>query len=117
MEKRMVDIRFQEGGAAVNPLIFGHFIEFIENCIRGGVYDPGHPASDERGIRQDVLELAKGLQPTILRWPGGTFANIYHWMDAVGPIEERKKRKNLIWGGVEDNVFGTAEFVKYCRAQ
>lgn len=114
-KQESVRIGFQDTDVKINPFIFGHFIEFIENCIRGGVYDPGHPESDEGGIRQDVLEKAKGLRPTILRWPGGTFANIYHWMDAVGPIEERKKKRNLIWGGIEDNVFGTAEFIEYCR--
>lgn len=111
-----VRVGFQAEGAAVNPLIFGHFIEFIENCIQGGVYDPGSPASDANGIRQDVLEKAKLLRPTILRWPGGTYANIYHWTDCVGPKAERKKKRNLIWGGVNDGAFGTAEFIEYCRA-
>lgn len=100
---------------AINPLIYGNFIEFIENCIVDGIYDPESPSSDENGIRQDVLEKAKELRPTILRFPGGTFANIYHWMDAVGPRKERRKRKNIIWGGICDGNFGTAEFVQYCR--
>ena len=113
---KAIRLRIQPTEEEISPLIFGHFIEFIENCIMGGVYDPGSPSSDKDGIRQDVLELAKGLHPTILRWPGGTYANIYHWMDAVGPMSERKKRKNLIWGGITDGVFGTAEFVTYCRA-
>lgn len=99
----------------ISPLIFGHFIEFIENCIQGGIYDPDSPSSDEGGIRQDVLHKAKELRPTILRWPGGTYVNIYHWMDSVGPKQERRKRKNLIWGGINDGAFGTAEFIQYCR--
>ena len=110
-----IPLELQPTDIEISPLIFGHFIEFIENCMIGGVYDPGSPSSDENGVRQDVLEKAKGLRPTILRWPGGTFANTYHWMDAIGPREERRKRKNLIWGGVIDNVFGTAEFIQYCR--
>ena len=62
-----------------------------------------------------MLEKAKGLRPTILRWPGGTYVNIFHWMDTIGPMSERKKRRNLIWGGIIDGGFGTAEFIEYCR--
>lgn len=115
LESKAIQIELREVQTQINPLIFGNFIEFIENCIQGGVYDPGSPSSDEKGIRQDVLEKAKGLRPTILRWPGGTYVNTYHWMDSVGPLEQRKKRKNLIWGGINDGVFGTAEFIEYCR--
>lgn len=114
--RQSLRIGLQPTDTRINPLIHGHFIEFIENCIQGGVYDPGSPAADENGIRQDVLEKAKGLRPTILRWPGGTYANIYHWMDSVGPKSERKKKRNLIWGGINDGAFGTAEFIEYCRA-
>ncbi|MBO7405614.1 MAG: alpha-N-arabinofuranosidase, partial [Clostridia bacterium] len=57
---KAIRLRFQPTDTEISPLIFGHFIEFIENCIIGGVYDPGSPASDKDGIRQDVLELAKG---------------------------------------------------------
>ncbi len=114
-DRQVIQMELMPTKSRISPLIFGHFIEFIENCIQGGVYDPGSPSADENGIRQDVLAKAQGLRPTILRWPGGTFANTYHWMDAIGPVQERKKRKNLIWGGIEDNVFGTAEFIAYCR--
>ncbi|NLZ52721.1 MAG: alpha-N-arabinofuranosidase, partial [Thermoanaerobacteraceae bacterium] len=100
----------------VNPMIYGQFIEFIENCIDGGIYDKGSRFSDEKGIRQDVLEKAKQLNPPILRWPGGTYVNTFHWMDSIGPLEQRKKRKNIIWGGIVDGGFGTAEFIEYCRA-
>lgn len=114
-ENAKIHLDLQPTNVDINPLIFGHFIEFIENCIQGGVYDPGSPSSNENGIRQDVLAKAKALRPTILRWPGGTYVNTYHWMDSIGPREERKKRKNLIWGGINDGVFGTAEFIEYCR--
>ena len=116
MADHVIPLKLECTGTQISPLLFGHFIEFIENCIDGGVRDPGSRFSDADGIRRDVLEMAKGLGPALLRWPGGTFANIYHWMDAVGPAGERKKRRNLIWGGVVDNRFGTAEFVRYCRA-
>lgn len=100
----------------ISPLIFGNFLEHIENCINGGVYDKENPLSDHKGIRQDVLEKCKELGPTILRFPGGTVMGIYHWQDHVGPMEERKKMRNIVWGGMLCHGFGTAEFVEYCRA-
>ena len=110
-----VSLSLQPTDAEISPLLFGHFIEFIENCIQGGVTDSGSPASSETGIRLDVLEKAEKLHPAILRFPGGTYANIYHWMDGIGPVSSRRKRRNLIWGGINGNAFGTAEFVSYCR--
>ena len=115
MSNPSISLQLIPGDAPISPLLFGHFIEFIENCITGGISDPGSPASDASGIRQDVLEKAKGLQPTLLRFPGGTYAGIYHWMDGIGALANRRKRRNLIWGGINDNTFGTAEFVTYCR--
>jgi len=99
----------------VDEKIFGNFIEHIENCILGGICDPDNPLSDEKGIRNDVLELCKDLSPSVLRFPGGTVIGIYHWMDHVGPIGERKEMRNLIWGDRLCHEFGTAEYVEYCR--
>jgi len=69
----------------ISPLIYGSFIEHLGRCIYGGVYDPGSPLADERGFRRDVIEAAKRLNVTVLRWPGGNFASGYHWMDGIGP--------------------------------
>lgn len=102
-------------GTAIDKKIFGNFIEHIEHCILGGVCDPGHPLSDEKGIRRDVLEKCRELAPPVLRFPGGTVIGIYHWEDHIGPVEERKKMRNLIWGDRLCHEFGTAEFVQYCR--
>ena len=113
--KQIVNLKLTPSDVKIDPFIYGNFIEFIENCIVGGIYNPGSPSSDENGIRQDVLQKSKELRPTILRFPGGTYVNIYHWKDAIGPKEERKKRRNLIWGGICDGGFGTAEFITYCR--
>ncbi len=99
----------------VSPFIYGNFMEYLGDCIDGGIYDAGHPQSSVDGIRQDVLALVKELRPPILRFPGGTVIAIYHWEDGVGPLEQRKRKKNLIWGGEIDPAFGTAEFVRYCR--
>jgi len=104
----------------VSPLIYGHFIEHIGRCIYGGIYEEGSPLSDERGFRKDVLEAVRRLSPTVLRWPGGCFADGYHWKDGIGPRDERPVKFDLHWGGwgkeEETNRFGTDEFIEYCRA-
>ena len=110
-----ITIRLNEGQGAVSADIYGQFIEHLGDCVYGGVYEKNEKLSDEKNIRLDVLEKVKELAPPIIRFPGGTVMCIYHWEDAIGPIEQRKKRKNIIWGGVLDPAFGTAEFVEYCR--
>lgn len=114
----MEDIRIslRETGTEISPLIYGQFIEHLGNCIDGGIFDASSSFSDKNGIRQDVFSLVKRLSPPIIRFPGGTVMCIYHWEDHVGPISQRKKRKNLIWGGEINPAFGTAEFVSYCRS-
>jgi len=104
-------------GRPVGPLdrgVFGGFVEHLGRCINGGLFDPGSPLSDERGFRADVLDLLRPLKLSVLRWPGGNFVSNYHWADAVGPPASRPARPNLAWGGVEDNHFGTDEFLAYC---
>lgn len=105
----------REPRGTVSELIYGQFIEHILTCIQGGVYDPGNPLSDEKGIRTDVLEKLKAFAPPVMRFPGGTIMCQYHWEDAVGPMEQRIRRQNLIWGGELSPEFGTAEFVEFCR--
>jgi alpha-N-arabinofuranosidase len=99
----------------IEPAVHGQFIEHLGTCITGGVFEPGSPLADENGFREDVLEKTRELNPRLLRWPGGTYTKIYHWQDGVGPATERKRRPNLIWGGEEDHLFGTNEFIRYCR--
>jgi alpha-L-arabinofuranosidase len=99
----------------VSPYIFGQFIEYLGRSITGGIYEEGSPLSDSHGFRKDVLEKVRALHPSVLRFPGGTFTKVYHWKDGVGPKENRPKKKNLIWGGIEDNRFGTDEYIAYCR--
>lgn len=99
----------------VSPNVFGQFIEYMGHCINGGVIDEGSPLSDAKGIRRDVLEKAKELAPTMLRFPGGTSVKVFHWEDGVGPLAERRSHKNLVWGGIDNYHFGTCEFIQYCR--
>lgn len=68
------------------------------------------------GMRTDVVEALKHIKLPVLRWPGGCFADEYHWKDGIGPKAGRKRMVNTHWGGViEDNSFGTHEFLEFCR--
>lgn len=110
-----IPLTLRQPNGQVNEYIYGQFIEHILTCIEGGIYDPASPFSNTQGIRTDVLAKLKTLSPSILRFPGGTITCQYHWEDAVGPMENRIRRKNLIWGGELDPSFGTAEFISLCR--
>jgi alpha-N-arabinofuranosidase len=110
-----ISVNLKKRIGKMSPNLYGQFIEHLGRCIRGGIYEEGSPLSDSRGYRLDVLEKVRRLGPTLLRYPGGTFTKIYHWIDGVGTKTERPRRRNLIWGGEEDNQFGTNEFVNYCR--
>ena len=99
----------------ISPFIYGQFIEYMGRCIDEGVYDENSPLSDERGFRRDVLEKVKELNPPMLRFPGGTVVKTFHWEDGIWPKEQRKAKKNLVWGGINTYHFGTCEFIEYCR--
>ncbi len=100
----------------IDRRIYGNFIEHLGRCIYGGVFDEGSPRSDEHGFRRDVLAAARGLNVSQLRWPGGNFSSNYHWMDGVGPRDERPHRLDMAWGSAETNRFGTHEFLDYTSA-
>ncbi len=114
-QKSEVSIDPSNSLGELSPFVYGQFIEYMGRCIDGGIYDEKSPLSDQRGFREDVLEKVKELNPPMLRFPGGTVIKIFHWEDGVGPKEERKAKKNLIWGGINSYRFGTCEFIEYCR--
>jgi len=101
---------------AVDRRIFGGFIEHLGRCIYGGIFEEGSPLSDARGFRRDVLDALRPFRMPVLRWPGGNFVSGYHWLDGVGPKEQRPRRIELAWHGEEPNRFGTDEFIEYCHA-
>jgi alpha-L-arabinofuranosidase len=109
-----IDLRRRIG--RVDRRIFGNFVEHLGRCIYGGIFDEGSPLSDGRGFRRDVMEAIRPLRVPVLRWPGGNFVSGYHWLDGVGPIENRPRRSELAWYAEESNRFGTDEFIQYCRA-
>jgi len=101
----------------IHPEVYGHFVEHLGHCIYDGIWvGEDSPIANERGIRRDVVGALRGVRPPVIRWPGGCFADDYHWRDGVGPRAERPRRVNAHWGGVvETNRFGTQEFMDLCR--
>lgn len=102
----------------INKDIYGHFAEDLGRCIYGGFYvgEGNKKISNVKGIRLDIVEALKKLKIPALRWPGGCYADHYHWMDGIGPKNKRKHTENVSWGNVrEDNSFGTNEFLDLCE--
>ena len=100
----------------INKEIYGHFAEHLGRGIYEGIYvGEDSPIPNTNGMRNDVVSALKAMKVPVLRWPGGCFADEYHWKDGIGPKETRKKMINTHWGGVvEDNSFGTHEFMELC---
>jgi alpha-N-arabinofuranosidase len=103
---------FQVG--AVDPRLFGGFLEHMGRAVYQGVFDPGCVHADEDGFRTDVLAALRRLRMTVLRYPGGNFASGYHWLDGLGPAEKRPVTRELAWQSIEPNTFGTEEFMHLC---
>ena len=106
-----------KAGPIISKYIYGHFSEHLGRCIYEGLY-VGEDSSipNVNGMRTDVVEALKAIDIPVLRWPGGCFADEYHWKDGIGPKEQRKAIVNTHWGGVtETNHFGTHEFFELVR--
>ncbi|MDD3866961.1 MAG: alpha-L-arabinofuranosidase C-terminal domain-containing protein [Eubacteriales bacterium] len=97
--------------------IYGHFAEHLGRCIYGGFHVGEQSViRHEQGLRLELIEALRRIRIPVLRWPGGCFADEYHWKDGIGPLTLRKKMVNTHWGGdVEDNSFGTHEFLHLCE--
>ncbi len=112
-----VTIHVNEGTQKIHKEIYGQFAEHLGTCIYGGLWvGPNSSIPNTNGYRNDVLQALKDLKVPVLRWPGGCFADEYHWRDGIGPRENRPSLKNNNWGGtIEDNSFGTHEFLNLCE--
>ena len=105
------------GKVKISRNIYGHFAEHLGHCIYGGFY-VGDTSSipNTNGVRNDIIDALKKLKIPNLRWPGGCFADTYHWKDGIGPKDKRPAMVNKWWGGVtEDNSFGTHDFLNMCE--
>jgi len=103
-----IDPHFTVG--AIDRRVFGGFVEHLGRHVYDGIYEPGHPAADAEGFRQDVIELVKELGISTIRYPGGNFVSGFRWEDSVGPRQERPRRLDLAWHSTETNEVGLHEF-------
>jgi len=110
-------IRSDKGKEEINKNIYGHFSEHLGRCVYGGFWvGEDSPIPNTRGIRNDVVEALRRIRIPVLRWPGGCFADEYHWKDGIGPRDKRPTIVNTHWGMVtENNHFGTHEFLDLCE--
>jgi len=117
MANIIIDTEVTKDSKKISKHIYGHFAEHIGRCIYDGFYvGEDSPIPNTRGIRNDVVEVLKKIKIPNLRWPGGCFADEYHWKDGIGPKEKRPTTINTHWGEVlEDNSFGTHEFFDLCE--
>ena len=116
-QKATVTINPDDTAQVIPREIYGQFAEHLGTCIYGGLWvGEDSPIPNTAGYRNDVLDALRKLKVPVLRWPGGCFADEYHWTDGIGPRENRPRMVNNNWGGtVEDNSFGTHEFLNLCE--
>ncbi|MFL3020112.1 MAG: alpha-N-arabinofuranosidase [Acidimicrobiales bacterium] len=115
MTKATFNLHAHHHAGPVDPRIFGGFLEHMGRAVYEGIYDPTSAHADEFGCRADVLTALNELDFTVMRYPGGNFVSNYHWRDGVGDVEERPTRRELAWGTIEPNSFGTNEFLSLCN--
>ncbi len=110
-------VHTSQGKQKINKEIYGQFSEHLGSCIYGGLWvGEDSKIPNIKGYRKDVFEALKALKVPVMRWPGGCFADDYHWMDGIGPKKDRPSLRNNNWGGtIEDNSFGTHEFLNLCE--
>lgn len=116
-QQTTIEVNAKVAKYTINRNIYGHFAEHLGHCIYGGFY-VGETSSipNTNGVRNDIIEALKKLKIPNLRWPGGCFADTYHWKDGIGPKNKRPTMVNKWWGGVtEDNSFGTHDFLNMCE--
>lgn len=113
----LIAISADENAPIISKHIYGHFAEHLGRCIYDGIYvGEDSKVPNTNGVRNDIIDALKELKIPNLRWPGGCFADTYHWKDGIGPKEDRPSMVNRWWGGVtEDNSFGTHDFLNLCE--
>lgn len=116
-DETVITLNFDQAKEVIPAEIYGQFAEHLGRGIYGGIWvGENSDIPNVQGYRTDVLEALRALEVPVIRWPGGCFADYYHWEDGIGPKSERPRMVNSSWGGtVEDNSFGTHEFFNYCE--
>ena len=123
-----IDVLLEETVGTIAPEIYGHFVEHLGGVVYDGVWvGEGSPIPNIGGVRKALVDALRPIQPSVVRWPGGCFADAYDWRDGVGPPERRPRRTNfwvdqseirdlgLVPAKYEPNSFGTNEFIRFCR--
>ncbi|MBT6160284.1 MAG: alpha-N-arabinofuranosidase, partial [Flavobacteriaceae bacterium] len=112
-----VQLKPSADAPTISKHIYGHFAEHLGRCIYEGFYvGENSPIPNTDGVRNDIIEALVEMKIPNLRWPGGCFADTYHWKDGIGPKDERPSIVNRWWGGViENNSFGTHDFLNLCE--
>jgi alpha-L-arabinofuranosidase len=113
-----ITVDADQGRETISRHIYGHFAEHLGRCIYDGFYvgENNNTIPNKDGIRLDIIDALKQLKIPNLRWPGGCFADTYHWKDGIGPKDKRPSMLNVWWGGVtENNSFGTHDFLNMCE--
>ena len=112
-----LSIKQTEKTTIISKHIYGHFAEHLGRCIYGGFYvGENSKIPNTNGVRNDIISALKELKVPNLRWPGGCFADTYHWKDGIGTKENRPTMINRWWGGItENNSFGTHDFLDLCE--
>ena len=100
---------------AIDPRIYGSFIEHLGRAVYTGIYEPGHPTADDEGFRGDVIDLVRQLNVPVVRYPGGNFVSGFDWRDSIGPKEDRPRRMDLAWKTTEPNTVGLHEFCAWAK--
>jgi alpha-N-arabinofuranosidase len=115
--KAVLTVHIDKSGPTISKHIYGHFAEHLGRCIYGGFFvGENSVIQNTNGIRNDVLAALANIKIPNLRWPGGCFADTYHWKDGIGPRSSRPAIVNRWWGNVtEDNSFGTHDFLQLCE--
>lgn len=116
-DKVTVTLAPTDSAPTIAKEIYGQFTEHLGSCIYGGIWvGEDSPIPNTAGYRNDVIGAIRELKVPVMRWPGGCFADEYHWEDGIGPKSKRPRMVNNNWGGtVEDNSFGTHEFLNLCE--
>ena len=115
--KSTVTVHTDQPGATIDRHLYGQFAEHLGRGIYEGIWvGEGSPIPNTNGYRNDVLAALRRIHVPVIRWPGGCFADEYHWREGIGPRNERPIKVNTHWGGVEEpNTFGTHEFLDFAE--